>query len=270
MRSEVLGLPVDILSRQETVDKIDGWLRSPDRKPKMIVTAYSEFFVAAQRDTIFSEIIKKADLVTPDGISVLAAVKYSKRVRGKNIFQKTGEGLRVGGEILSGEVGETVTGVFLFEELLKLAEKRGWKVFLLGGWGDVSLRTATLALERFPKLRVSYDSGENRVGTDRAVDDRVVKKINAFKPDLLFVQYNPVKQEKWIASHLSRLKAGVVMGVGGTFNEYLGNFQSAPVWMERVGLKWLWRMMVEPKRVGRIFRAVIVFPWLVFWRSLEK
>jgi N-acetylglucosaminyldiphosphoundecaprenol N-acetyl-beta-D-mannosaminyltransferase len=117
---------------------------------------------------------------------------------------------------------------------------------------------------------VAYDAGESRVGTDRAVDERVVHKINAFKPDLLFVQYNPVKQEKWIAGHLSRLQARVIMGVGGTFNEYLGDFKAAPVWMERVGLKWLWRMIVEPKRLGRIFRAVVVFPWLVFVRSLRR
>ncbi len=277
MRSEVLGLPVDILSRQETVDKVDGWLKNSSHRPKIVVTAYSEFFVTAQKDRVFAEIVRKADLITPDGVSVLAGVRYNQRTQGiKNartqgrVIKLMVEGLRVGGEILAGTVGETVTGVFLFEELLRLAEKRGWKVFLLGGWGDVSSRTATLALERFPELRVSYDRGEDQVGTDRTTDDRVVKKINADKPDLLFVAYNPVKQEKWIASHLSQLKVGVVMGVGGTFNEYLGDFKQSPVWMERMGLKWLWRVMVEPKRAGRIFRAVVVFPWLVFVRSLRK
>lgn len=276
MRTEVLNLPVDILSRQETADKIDGWLKSPGRKPKMIVTAYSEFFVAAQKDKAFSEIVKKADLITPDGISVLAAVKYLRRTQElKNsrtqakLLKMLWEGVKVGGEIMTGKVGESVTGVWLFAELTKMAEKRNWKVFLLGGWGDVGLRTTKMLLERFPKLRVTYDSGENRVGADRAVDEQVVKKINAFKPDLLFVQYNPVKQEKWIASHLTNLKAGVAMGVGGTFNEYLGDFRPAPTWMERMGLKWLWRVMVEPKRMGRIFRAVIVFPWLVFQESLR-
>jgi N-acetylglucosaminyldiphosphoundecaprenol N-acetyl-beta-D-mannosaminyltransferase len=279
MRSEVLGLPVDILSRQETVEKIDGWLRVPAKKPRMVVTAYSEFFVAAKGDKVFFDIIKKADLVTPDGISVLAAVKYLKRTQGIKKSKGLGvtkigrclvEGLKAGGEILSGQAGESVTGVWLFSELTKMAEKRGWKIFLLGGWGDVSPRTARMLLERFPKLRVTYDVGETKVGTDKRVDEQVVKKINAFKPDIVFVQYNPVKQEKWIASHLPVLKAGVVMGVGGTFNEYLGDFKKAPLWMERMGLKWLWRMIVEPKRVGRIFKAIVVFPWLVFRSSLTR
>lgn len=269
-----MGLPVDVLSKQETVKKIVDWLKQTRRRPKMVVTAYSEFYVTAQRDPVFAQIIQKADLVTPDGVSVLAAAKYlekTQRIKNSNkkakIARMLWEGLRVGGEILAGKVGEPVTGVFLFEELTKLAAKSSWKVFLLGGWNNVSSRTAKRLLERFPRLRVAYDQGEDRVGTDRAVDERVVRKINAFKPDLLFVQYNPVKQEKWIASHLSSLQAGVVMGVGGTFNEYLGEFRPAPVWMERMGLKWLWRVMVEPKRGGRIFRAVVVFPWLVFARS---
>lgn len=270
MRSQVLGVPVDILSRRETMATIEGWLKHPGSKPKLVVTAYSEFYVTAQKDAVFAEIIRKADLITPDGVSVLAAVKYQRAAKEKNVFGKITEGLKIGGEILNGSVGETVTGVKLFEDLNSLAEKRGWKVFLLGGWGDVSLRTATMLLERFPRLRVNYDAGENRVGSDRVTDNRVVKKINAWKPDILFVQYNPVKQEKWIASHLPQLKVGMAMGVGGTFNEYLGDFKKSPAWMERMGLKWLWRVLVDPRRIGRILRAVIVFPWLVFVRSLRK
>jgi len=279
MRSEVLGIPVDLLGQKGTIETIDRWLKQPRKNPRLVVTAYSEFFV--QNDTVFADVIRKADMVTPDGVSVLAAVKYLKRTQelkdsrtqtkgGFFIVKCLGEGLKVGGEILFGKIGETVTGVWLFGELNRLAEKSGWKIFLLGGWGDVSSRTATMLLKRFPGLRVSYDAGENRVGTDRTTDDRVIKKINDWKPDILFVQYNPVKQEKWIASHLSRLKVGMAMGVGGTFNEYLGDFKKAPQWMEHVGLKWLWRVMVEPKRFGRIMRAVIVFPWLVFCESLKR
>lgn len=276
MRYEVLGLPVDKLTCAETVDKISEWIRV-ESKQKMVVTAYSEFYVNAQSDKEFARIIKSADLVTPDGVSVLAAVEYLQTVskikrikdlRALRFFKLLLEGLKVGGKILSGKVGETVTGVWLFNELTKLSVKKGWKVFLLGGWGNVSERTATMLLERFPGIKVLGDPGEERVGSDELMNAKIVKKINAFKPDLLFVQYNPVKQEKWIASNLKDLKVGVAMGVGGTFNEYLGDFKKAPHVMETIGLKWLWRVIVEPRRFGRIMKAVIVFPWLVFRSSL--
>ncbi len=263
MRKIVLGAPVDILTGSETLNLMDGWINKPG-KMKLVVTAYSEFFVRAQSDSDFMNIMRSADLVTPDGVSVLAAAKYRDKIAGKSVIGKFGEGLKVGGEILSGKVGKPVTGVWLFEKLTEMAADKGWRVFLLGGWDNVSEKTVRMLLKRFPKLKVDYDSGETRVGTDEVTNKRVIEKINKFAPDILFVAYNPIKQEKWLAKHQDVLKAKVGIGVGGTFDEYVGKVKKAPKWMERMGLKWLWRVVTEPKRIGRILKAVFVFPWLVF------
>ena len=128
----------------------------------------------------------------------------------------------------------------------------------------MSGRATVMLQKRFPGIKVAYDEGEERVGSDEKKNKQVIAKINEFEPDILFVSYNPIKQEKWMYKHRSQLKAKIGIGVGGTFNEYLGEFKKAPTLMERMGLKWLWRLMVEPRRFGRIMRAVIVFPWLVF------
>jgi len=263
MRSTVLGAPADILTKSEFLEEITKIIQST-QKMKLLVTAYSEFYVQGTRDTDFLNIMRKADLVTPDGVSVLAAVKYMNRAKGKSLGVRLGQGIRVGSEILAGSVGETVTGVWLFENLTKMAEKNNWKVFLLGGWDGVCEKTARMLLKRFPKLKLAYDAGETRVGTDEAINKRVLEKINDFAPDILFVAYNPIKQEKWLAKHQGQLKVKMGMGVGGTFDEYAGKIKKAPRWMENMGLKWLWRVMIEPKRFGRIMRAVVVFPWLVF------
>lgn len=268
MRKTVLSAPVDILSGKETLAVLSDWI-CQSSEMKLVVTAYSEFFVRAQSDNEFMKILKTADLVTPDGVSVLAAAKYQEITKGKPAIAKLGLGLKIGGEVLSGKVGRPVTGVWLFEELTKMAAGRGWKVFLLGGWDGVSEKTTRMLLKRFPNLKIEFDAGEERVGTDEATNKRVIEKINKFAPDLLFVSYNPVKQEKWLAKHKTVLKAKVGVGVGGTFDEYAGKLRRAPLWMERAGLKWLWRVLIEPKRFGRIMRAVVVFPWLVFVRSLR-
>jgi N-acetylglucosaminyldiphosphoundecaprenol N-acetyl-beta-D-mannosaminyltransferase len=278
MRKNVLKVPVDILTKTETVDLIAGWVNSA-KNMKLVVTAYSEFFVQAQRDPDFLSILQSADLVTPDGVSVLAANKYLARTQELkesrtqdrdrsrtqvNFVGRVAEGLKVGGEIISGKMGETVTGVWLFETLTKMAAERDWKIFLLGGWDNVSSRAAQMLLKRFPKIKIATDEGEKHVGTDETTNNRVIEKINKFAPDILFVSYNPIKQEKWLAKYRDVLKVKVGIGVGGTFNEFLGEFKKAPAWMEKAGLKWLWRVIVDPKRIGRILRAVIVFPWLVF------
>lgn len=266
MRKLILEYPVDVINRDESVEFIKRWIETGG-KMKLVITAYSEFFVRAETDQEFSAILRSADLVTPDGVSVLAAARYIQAVKGKSLFKRVCGGLKAGGDIISGKVGETVTGVWLFENLTKLAAKNSWKVFLLGGWNNVSGRTAQMLLKRFPGINVAYDAGETRVGTDEKKNKEVIEKINEFSPDILFVAYNPVKQEKWLAKHRDVLKAKVGIGVGGTFDEYSGKFKKAPRWMEKAGLKWLWRVMVEPKRIGRIMKAVLVFPWLVFKSS---
>jgi N-acetylglucosaminyldiphosphoundecaprenol N-acetyl-beta-D-mannosaminyltransferase len=106
----------------------------------------------------------------------------------------------------------------------------------------------------------------------QSVDDnnRIITKINKFKPDILFVQYRPVQQEKWIDANRDRLIAKVAVGIGGTLDEFVGDLRPVPKWMEGMGLKWLWRLWLQPRRWRRMIDAVIVFPWLVFVESINK
>ncbi len=274
MREKVLGLPVDVLSSKETVSILLNWLKKDSTKLKLVVTAYSEFYVNARRDTQFARIIASADMVTPDGRSVLAAVEYNKRIQElrssetQNIVNTLWEGISVGGMILRNDLGETVTGVFLFEELCRQAEINNWKVFILGGWEDVGERASKMLLKRFPCLKLAHDPGEATVGLVPGENDAVLDKINKFKPDILFVQYRPIQQEKWIETNRSSLKVKVAVGIGGTLDEFVGDLRPAPKFMESLGLKWLWRLWIQPKRWRRMIDAVIVFPWLVFRESL--
>lgn len=276
MRKTVLGLPVDILSKDEVISLVENWLKVPGKQLKMIVTAYSEFFVQASEDKDFADIIRKADLVTADGRSVLGAIEYNRDRRlwivdGRFEFIKSlWLGLKIGGKILRNELGETITGVWFFEELAKRAEEKNWKVFILGGWNDVDVRVVKKLKQLYPKLRVVSDAGEKKVGTSELENTRVVEKINKFKPDILFVAYNPVKQEKWIAKNKKSLNVGVAIGIGGTLNEFVGDLKPTPLWMQQSGLKWLWRLILEPFRWKRMINAVIVFPWMVFRERVKS
>lgn len=277
MREIVLGLPVDVLTKGQALEKIQNWIKSTDdNKLKQVITAYSEFYVNALRDKEFARILSKANMVTADGRSVLAAVEYKRKTQNfktdktQNIVNCLLEGLKVGGRILKNDLGDTVTGVWLFEEICKVAETRGWKVFVLGGWGNVNERASRMLLERFPKLKLASDAGERVVGAVAGENEMILKKINSFKPDILFVQYRPIQQEKWIDRNKKFLKVKVAVGIGGTLDEFVGDLKQAPHWMQSMGLKWLWRLLIQPKRWKRMIDAVIVFPWLVFRESLKK
>ncbi|MEK7524897.1 MAG: WecB/TagA/CpsF family glycosyltransferase [Patescibacteria group bacterium] len=262
----VLGIRLDLVGREEALDLIGKWLIAKAPRLKMVATAYSEFFVTARSDGDFRMALESSDLVVPDGIGPLAAINFTESLApSDNVFQKVVKGVKTGGAILAGKVGQPVAGYWLFKELVKRAAENGWRIFLLGGFGDA----ASLVAEKLsPAGKIAFDQGaqiaEEMVGE---VNESVVEKINKFRPDLLFVAYGPVKQEKWLAANKGRLKAKVAIGVGGTFDEFLGKVKAAPEVFSRLGLKWLWRLAVQPKRIGRIWQAVVVFPWLVFKES---
>jgi N-acetylglucosaminyldiphosphoundecaprenol N-acetyl-beta-D-mannosaminyltransferase len=265
---KILGIDVDEVNRQEAIDKIAGWVGGKSSL-KHIVTIYSEFLLRAEKDKEFRRAIEKADLVVPDGVGVLAAMEYGKDSGQARMTNKLMSGLRVGLKGLRGELGEPVTGVWLFEELVRLAAKNGWKVFLLGGFGDTAERLARKLHVKGPTLDIEWDAGEQKVGESKEESRLVVERINEFKPDILCVAYGPVNQEKWIYENKKKLKAKVAIGLGGTFDEMLGLFPKAPQWMEKRGLKAVWRLVIQPKRLPRIFRAMVVFPWRVFRRTWE-
>ncbi len=98
--------------------------------------------------------------------------------------------------------------------------------------------------------------------------DDCLKKINAARPDLLFVGFGMPKQEKWIYKNVKKLDAKGIMTVGGTFDYVFGKARLPPQWLEKPGLEWLWRLLHEPKRGSRILNAVIIFPLKVLCSKL--
>lgn len=258
---KILEINVDEVNRHETIEKISGWVNGKGSL-KHVVTIYSEFVLAAENDKEFRQAVSKASLVVPDGVGVLAALRYNKGKRGLL------GGLKVGWEGLRGDLGEPVTGVWLFEELVELAANHGWKVFLLGGYGDTASRLAVKLKRENLKLKIEFDAGEQGVSSakeSKRENLRVIEKINKYRPDLLMVSYGPRSQEKWIYTNKGKLKAKVAIGLGGTYDEVLGLFPRAPRWMEKRGLKALWRLVVQPKRWPRIWRGMVVFPFRI-WR----
>lgn len=155
----------------------------------------------------------------------------------------------------------------MFMEMIKLANKKKWRVFLLGGENDES-RLATEKLElSYKGIKFAFMSGPNldfeanpRSEKEKEVEMEAINKINEFKPQILFVGFGAPEQEKWLSKWLSKLDVGGAMVVGGTFRYFSGQAKLPPTWMEDIGLEWFWRLLTEPWRIRRIFKAVVLFP----------
>lgn len=224
MRKIVLNIPVDDLSETEVLKKIREFVRA--RKPKHIATVNPEFLVAARKDPEFRIILQKTDLNIPDGF-----------------------GLRLVG------IEHTVTGTDLVETLAK----QGYRMYLLGATPGVAKRAGN-HLQLLGATIAGAQSGPQE--NEPTLTGEQIIKIRKSKADILIVAFGQIKQEKFIAQYLKKLEIPVAIGVGGAFDYFSGAIPRAPKILRELGLEWLFRLIVQPSRLKRIFTAVVVFPLL--------
>ena len=234
MKKNILGVKVDDVGMNQALETVHKWL---DGKSKhYIVTPNPEIIVASQKDLRYKSILNDADLSIPDGV-----------------------GLK-----LSGKVQNTFAGVDFMEELIKHSYDWGFTVGLIGGQDNVAEKAANCLREKYPGVRIIYAESGGEVDSNGNVIARNVetKQSNSEiatpfglamtkKVDFLFVAFGPPKQEKWISANLDKLPVKVVMGVGGSFDYLSGVVPRAPLILRKLGLEWLFRLIIQPWRVKR-------------------
>ena len=164
-------------------------------------------------------------------------------------------------KLLRDPLPERVTGADMVPAICRRCAEEGLGVYVLGG-------DKAVVEEAFEKLRI--ENGELRIaGIDPAfvkLDEdqpEIVERINAAEPDVLFVALGNPKQELWMGRNAAKLKVGVMIGVGGTFNFIAGKVKRAPRWMQRCGLEWIYRIIQEPGRLWRRYAyGLVKFAWL--------
>lgn len=222
MKTEnILG--VDILSTdyKEFMETISEDINRNSKK--VIVAVNPEKIMKMREDAVLDEFVKKADYRIPDGTGILMASK------------------RMGGSIIN-----RITGVDTMVELTKLAAEKNYSIFLLGSREEIVQKTKETLLERFPSLRVAgVRNGYN------LNDQIVVKEINDSGAQILFIAMGSPKQELWIDKNKNDLNVNIFQGVGGSFDVIGGFIKRAPSWMQKIGLEWLHRLILEPKRIFR-------------------
>ncbi len=216
-------LRISVVNMDQAVAQIEQFIQS--RQPHMVVTSDASAIVRSRDDHELHRIINEADLVTPDGIGVIWSARF-----------------------LDLPLYERVSGVDLALRLADLSARKGYSMFLFGAAPGVADEAASHLQQRFPGLRIV---GTRNGFFSEEEEPAIVEQIKAAQPDLLLVAFGIPKQEKWIKRHLEALQVPVCIGVGGSFDVYAGRVPRAPLWMQRLGLEWLFRTVRDPKRIGR-------------------
>lgn len=240
-RVNICGVEIDRYSFEQALDLTTQYAIKKGI-PQYIVTPNAQHVVTLQSDAHFREIYRRAFLVVPDGVSLLWAAKFFNTP-------------------LSGRVN----GTDMFEALCEISAQRGLKVFLLGGRPQAADKAAQVLQARYPDLKIvgtycppyGFESDSNEL-------ERIQRLIQTAAPDILFVGLGAPKQEYWISNNYQQLGVPISIGIGVSFELVSGMVKRAPKWMQKFGLEWLFRLIVEPKRLWQ--RYVIgntIFIWLV-------
>lgn len=259
MSVKIGSVEIDTFSKKEVIQKIQKAIEK--RKPIQVVTPYSEFIVEAEYNLSFREALNSSEIRVPDGIGILWAGAYLAHKWDNLLLSLLG--------IINRDIRlysiftEKISGSDLIYDVLDLAHKNKNRVYLLGGEGQTPEKVKSYISQNYPRIHITGIYADKiNLG-----DKKLYQKILDSQSEIILVAMSYPKQEI-LASELKQYfvnknHQGVIMCLGGTFDFLAGVRQRAPKWMQRLGLEWLYRLIQQPKRIRRIYKAIIEFTILI-------
>lgn len=240
----ILGMRVDATSYAQATEQVVTWAKAGESR--YVCVANVHMVMEAYDHPDFRALVNAADLVTPDGMPLVWMLRR-----------------------LGVKDQERVYGPELTLRIAQAAAEEGIPIGLYGGTPQANEGLAQNLYERFPTLRIAYRYSPPFRPLSPEEETEVVEAINASGTRILFVGLGCPKQERWMAEHKDRVKA-VMLGVGAAFDIHGGQKPQAPVWMQRAGLEWLFRLLNEPRRLWRRYlyhnpRFIILAIRQLFW-----
>ena len=235
------GIPIDNVSISYALSRVTGEINrfeaeddpNKDTGCSMIATVNALAMEEALNDKKYHSILKDTLLTLSDGV-----------------------GIKVGLSMLGTPIQERVTGIDFTYSLCRLASMNGWPVYFLGAEGDISAKAAKILAEKYPGLIIAGA----RNGYFDFYDEKIPEEIMQSGTKILFVAMGIPRQEKWIKHHSNILSKCIAVGLGGSFDVISGRLKRAPLWMQKCGLEWFYRLIQEPWR----WRRMLGLPIFVF------
>lgn len=244
----MLNVGVSVTSYDELVSRCADWIASRRAQSGGPAARYMCFLsvhglITARDDLNVRQILNGADIVAPDGMPVVWALRsfgFKNQAR--------------------------VYGPTAMYRICERAAELGHRIFLYGGTEDSLAELRRRMLSRFPALQIAGAYAPPFRPLTEDEDRRVVAMIRDSDADLVFVGISTPKQERWMDEHREALPGVVFAGVGAAFDFHAGRVRQAPGWMQRLGLEWLFRLTMEPSRLWK--RYLLVTPrFLPLWAA---
>lgn len=272
MDKYIAGVKVSDIYKQDLLDFISKSIKSNSKN--YIVTPYSEFIVAAQNDKLFKEVLNNSHLSLADGFGIPFGIKYLS-LKGNRYFDM----LRClfmalfNKKFFKNQIKEKLSGSEVIYDISELAAKNSFTIFLLGGFdfghGNTGQIASKKLQEMYPGLKIvgHYSEGS----ANESEDEKTIELINKLNPNILFVAYGPIKQEKWISRNYLKLNCNISIGLGGTFDYVSGEKRQVPKIIRKAGLEGILRPFISEKgnpkliwkRLKRAWGGIIKYIFLL-------
>ncbi len=203
-------------------------LNEINQSKALISALNAHSFNTVQKDEDFHKALQSCDVLLPDGISIVMAMR-----------------------LLTGEKVRKIAGHDLFIYEMERLNNSGGKCFFLGSTENTLHLIHQRASTEYPNVQISSYSPPFKNEFSDNDNRTMIEAVNSFEPDVLFIGMTAPKQEKWSHKHYHHLKAGHICCVGAVFDFYAGTVKRAPSWMISMGMEWFYRLIREPRRMWR-------------------
>ncbi len=241
-RVNVLGVSISAINQNFALRQIDAWIKRDDRQYVAICTVNT--IMECQKDGSIRDAINNAGMATPDGMPLVWLAGWD-----------------------SDQPVERVYGPDLMLAVCDRSVESGYKHFLYGGADGVPELLSTELKNLFPGLQIVGEYSPPFRNLTQEEENHVIDMINQADPDIIWVGLSTPKQDLWMAKYRPRLNAPVIIAVGAAFDFHTKRVPQAPVWMQRSGLEWLFRLIQEPRR---LWHRYLIYNPLFILKVLEQ
>ena len=211
---------------------------------KVINTINQYSYCMAEQDSEFKLALQNSDVLLPDGIGIVMAAKF-----------------------LKGKILKRITGADLHEHMLTVLNASGGKCFYFGSSNNTLDKIKQRLKNEFPAVQCQFFSPPYKDVFSDVENEEMIKSINEFKPNVLFVGMTAPKQEKWTNINKDKINAEIICSIGAVFDFYAGTIQRpAKIWME-FGLEWLGRLVKEPRR---LYKRYLYYGPIFAYKLIEE
>lgn len=242
-RVPFLGLNFDDMDLPGVLARIEQYIA--DREPRTILTPNVALLVWSRTDAFLRNTYNSCDIVTVDGMAIYYALK-----------------------ILGTSLKQSLSASLMFYPLFELSQEKGYKIFMVGAQENVVTTAVANLSEQYPGADiVGYHHGYFDMENPPA---ELISNIQETKPDLLMIGMATPHKERFIVSNLAVMNVPVSLGVGGMFDIAAGEARFAPIWIRKLALEWLYRLLQEPKRMWRRYLTTNSIFLCLFFKEFIK